>query len=75
MDYYYRAFKIYQLFGPEIEIQQVIQLKEWAECLPSEKAREKLQLAKLILQENFLQEHAWYKEIEDRLENLPDDFR
>ena len=75
MDYYCRAFKIYQLFGPEIEIQQVIQLKEWAECLPSEKAREKLQLAKLILQENFLQEHAWYKEIEDRLENLPDDFR
>ena len=53
IDYYSRAFKMYQLFGPEIEIQQVILLKEWTDCLPSNEAREKLQLAKSILEENF----------------------
>ena len=66
-NYYSKDFKMYQLFGPEIEIQQVILLKEWSDCLPPREALKKLQLAKEILEQNYLFEHAWYCQIRKRM--------
>ena len=70
MGYYSAAFEMYNLFGPELEIQQVNLLKAWSDCLPFEEANEKLQLAKQILEQNCLKSHAWYSQIEKRIKKL-----
>ena len=67
VEYYSNAYKMYQLFGPEIEIQQVILLKEWSDCLPVQEAIEKLQFAKQILEQNYMTNTAWYRQIKKRL--------
>ena len=67
VEYYSNAYKMYQFFGPEIEIQQVILLKEWSDCLPVKEAIEKLQFAELILEQNYMTNNAWYGQIKKRL--------
>ena len=63
-EYYSKAYEMYQSFGHEIEIQQVMLLTEWSDCLPFEEAIEKLQDAQEILIRNCLENHKWYPLIE-----------
>ena len=62
-EYYSKAYEMYQSFGHEIEIQQVMLLKEWSDCLPFEEAIKKLQDAQEILIQNCLENHKWYSQI------------
>ena len=72
-DNYSKAFEMYQVFGPEIEIQQVILLKEWSDCLCPREALKKLRLANQILEQNCMTNHAWYSQIKKRMKKRQND--